>query len=282
MDKYFRICVYCSAKIVYKTRITYSNAKRKNRSCGCLRLKALVNANTYKIQENSYVKGILVKKLFPCEKLGRKALLECPLCKEDWITRLKSITSNKAKTCRKCIYKSPNRTQRINYEGIIKGYLKYVRDAPSVKGARSIVVKCIKEGCTEPERTILANSWSTGNSNSCSCIKDSIGVCKIKEFLQSKDIKYTTEFIFDDCKNKNPLRFDFRINIKSKIYLIEFNGPQHYKAVSFWGGELGLQAIKNSDKIKLKYCKDKGLSLLTILYNQQTQIPQLLTKFLGI
>ena len=101
----------------------------------------------------------------------------------------------------------------------------------------------------------------------CSHINgNSKGEVKIKKFLESKKIEFIQEFYFNDLKDKNFLRFDFYT--PSKKVLIEYQGEQHYKAVSFNGDkESAKQELKiqrHHDWLKRKYAKNNGYKLLTI------------------
>lgn len=68
----------------------------------------------------------------------------------------------------------------------------------------------------------------------CGCSK---GEQKIINYLNSKNIKYEPQYVFDDCKYINKLRFDFGVlNQDGKLlFLIEYQGRQHYKSVNFGG-----------------------------------------------
>lgn len=49
---------------------------------------------------------------------------------------------------------------------------------------------------------------------------------------------------------------------------IEYQGEQHYKAVSIWGGEEGLKENQERDLRKKKLCKENGVQLLEWSYQQ--------------
>lgn len=84
----------------------------------------------------------------------------------------------------------------------------------------------------------------------------------IKSILNKKNIKYIREKTFEGCKNIKKLRFDFflpKLNI-----CIEYNGIQHYEAISRFGGKEGLKYQMNNDKIKYEFCKKNKIKLLII------------------
>lgn len=53
--------------------------------------------------------------------------------------------------------------------------------------------------------------------------------------------------------------------------LIEYNGLQHYKPITFFGGEKGFEYLKQRDKIKEKYCLDNKINLLILSYKDDIE-----------
>lgn len=62
------------------------------------------------------------------------------------------------------------------------------------------------------------------------------------------DISYKEQYSFDDCVDKFKLRFDFAVFKNSKIYLIEFDGVQHFQPFDYYGG-----INKFKDVLKKRY-----------------------------
>jgi len=90
----------------------------------------------------------------------------------------------------------------------------------------------------------------------------------IQEFLKNNNIKFEQQYKFKDCKNKKSLPFDFYL-IEHNI-LIEIDGIQHFKPISFGSKkiskELLFQKIKINDNIKNEYCKLNNIILIRIPY----------------
>ena len=101
----------------------------------------------------------------------------------------------------------------------------------------------------------------------CPVCSISKGELMIKNYLDSKNIKYLQQHTFDDCKNKNKLIFDFFI--PSENICIEYDGIQHYEPVKFFGGIENLRYIQKNDRIKNKYCEVNGIILIRVKYNQK-------------
>lgn len=96
--------------------------------------------------------------------------------------------------------------------------------------------------------------------------KSSTGELIIENLLKSKGIKYIKEKKFEKCINIRQLRFDFYL--PDKNICIEFNGIQHYKPISLFGGEKTYLYQMKNDNIKKEFCEKNGIQLLVIPYNE--------------
>ena len=91
----------------------------------------------------------------------------------------------------------------------------------------------------------------------------SLGELRIDEYLQRKNIEYHWQKRFADCRDKNMLPFDFYLPAYNTI--IEFDGEQHYRETKKFGKQ-SFEITKKHDEIKNKYCKEKGITLIRIDY----------------
>jgi hypothetical protein len=106
------------------------------------------------------------------------------------------------------------------------------------------------------------------------------GEALIEAFLESKGLAYKNEFSFPDCVHKKPLVFDFKIELSGEIYLIEFQGKQHFEHC--WNDKERCDLKQKRDQIKLDYCQANRIPLLCIPYTKIKQIEKLITEFLKI
>lgn len=113
----------------------------------------------------------------------------------------------------------------------------------------------------------------------CKVCIESQGERKITNFLDNNNnVKYyDTEYKFNNCSNFKPLPFDFYVN---DLFLIEYDGEQHFREVEFFGGKEGLILRQKNDKIKTDYCKKNQIPLLRISYNHINNIPEIINKFM--
>jgi hypothetical protein len=110
------------------------------------------------------------------------------------------------------------------------------------------------------------------------------GELKIKEYLDKNKFYYEQQFKFDSCANKRKLPFDFLVRVNSSIYLIEYNGQQHYELVNFTKNLLRAKAkfekTKHHDAVKRKWCEVNSIPLLVIPYFNEAKIEKILASFL--
>lgn len=112
----------------------------------------------------------------------------------------------------------------------------------------------------------------------CPICQESKGEKQIRCWLKEKGLKFIPQYRFLSCKNVNTLPFDFylpEINI-----CIEYDGVQHFKPITYFGGKNGLLKIKHNDSIKTKFCLNNNIKLIRIQYNKN--IYDLLNKSLII
>lgn len=113
--------------------------------------------------------------------------------------------------------------------------------------------------------TVSGRSLRAGNTQSCGCLGKSRGEYYINNLLSQNVVSYSKEYQIKI--NNHNFRFDFAITDGLKLlYLIEFDGKQHYKPVPYFGGEEYYQYICNNDMIKNQWCKDNNIPLIRIPY----------------
>lgn len=137
------------------------------------------------------------------------------------------------------------------------------------------------------EGILNLGQFLTKSSQPCpNCQKKSNGEAKIEEILKSNKIEYIREFWFDDCRNILPLPFDFYLPTFNCV--IEFQGEHHYRPVIFHQKRTEQHKIEaeyrfieqqKRDKIKKDYCKEKGIYLLEISYEEKNNIGKKLEEF---
>ena len=112
--------------------------------------------------------------------------------------------------------------------------------------------------------------------NGCpKCKNNYKGEIAIRNFLTEYKIEFKEQKRFDDCKDSNTLPFDFYL--PQHNLCIEFDGIQHFKPIkrsktmTDEQAEKNLKYTQNHDNIKTKYCKNNGIDLLRIRYDENVE-----------
>ncbi len=113
----------------------------------------------------------------------------------------------------------------------------------------------------------LQNPNNHLNNNGCPICKESKGEKIIRNYLIDNNIKYYPQYRFLNCRNILPLPFDFYL--PDYNICIEFNGRQHYVPIKMWGGDKELIEIQKRDKIKMEYCQNNNIPLISVKYNEK-------------
>lgn len=134
------------------------------------------------------------------------------------------------------------------------------------------------------EFTTSFNCFKDMYQRQCSHCSGSIshGEFKIERYLQYHDIEFISQYRFNDCRNKNPLPFDFYLPTLNT--LIEYDGEHHYKVSRYSKNKeemkQKLQKVQYNDDIKTNYCKQHNIKLLRIPYTKFNNIEKILESTL--
>lgn len=110
-----------------------------------------------------------------------------------------------------------------------------------------------------------------GTTSSCGCLGKSKGEVKIEYLLKENNIEFAKEYTV--IINNKKLRFDFAIFSNSQlIYLIEYDGQQHFMPSDLFGGENYLEYIQNNDLLKNNWCEKNNILLIRIPYTHYTKL----------
>ena len=188
-------------------------------------------------------------------------------------------------------YQSPNSHLRgsgcpeCKTEKLTKTLDEFIKDSKEVhgelynyskvdyeKGDKKVIIICKKHG--EFKQTPRVHLGG-GGCQRCSYSK---GELEVSNYLKKRKIEYIPQFIFDDLSFERKLRCDFYLNVRNIV--IEFNGEQHYKSNSFFGGEEGLKKVQESDKLKEDYCKKNNIGFEVIRFDED--VTERLNKILGL
>ena len=112
----------------------------------------------------------------------------------------------------------------------------------------------------------------------CPKCNESKGEKMINKILDDKYIKYIKQKKFDKCENIKKLSFDFYL--PDYNVCIEYDGEQHYKPITYFGGIKRYEIQKKRDEIKNIYCIENNIKLLRISYKEN--IKEKIEKYINI
>jgi hypothetical protein len=189
------------------------------------------------------------------------------ICKIHGIFHSTPASHMNSKTgCTKCSIHKTSESQKLKLNDLITRsniLHKYKYDYSKVKYVNistKIEILCPEHGTffQSPKRHL------TGSG--CSKCVSSKGETKISSILDKNNVQYITQHTFKECKLKRPLKFDFFL-INNNI-AIEYDGEQHFKPLSIFGGEKVFNLQKIKDQIKNDYCKKNNIILIRIKYDE--------------
>jgi len=125
-------------------------------------------------------------------------------------------------------------------------------------------LKCGKTFFTKPNDFL--------NGHGCPYCNEPRNEKRIEKVLNDNQIIYEKQKIFNDCRDKLPLRFDFYI--PSKNTCIEYDGEFHF--INCIEGVDTLTAQQRRDQIKTKYCEEHNIKLIRISYKEKDKIDKLI------
>jgi len=266
-----RGCYKCNA--IDKTRLKYEYFLEKSKE---------IHGSTFNldlITENWWIKNY------------QNASTKIPVvCQEHgpFKIRVKDFLNAK-QGCGKCGIKKTTLKNRYTFEEIrlklndcelINIDIKYYTEEYHAKNYRKlddfrIPLNCPIHGVVESG---ILSGLFTRKAIYCPLCTSSIGESKIASWLDINDIHYVRQYRFENT------RFFFDFFIPSENLVIEFDGEQHFRPIDFFGGKKEYIKTRLRDMKKNRLCRELGIKLLRISYEELTQISKILEyrKYNGI
>ena len=208
-------------------------------------------------------------------------LVICENGHEWWVAPQK--LANGAK-CSYCLGRHKTREEFIEQSNIENNFRYTYENVVYVNNHTKVSVTCPLHG---DFLVTPMNHMKKGQPRGCPVCSSSRGELAVQKVLQDMNLNFTPQFWFADCRNINPLPFDFAVldDDKTVIFLLEFNGEQHFSEVCFGGisrerAEENLKNVQFRDKIKKDYCQKNGIPLLCIHYSYINNIPAIIKSFI--
>lgn len=184
--------------------------------------------------------------------------------------------------CPKCGFIKNKETIRLTTKKFIKKAEiihnhKYIYDKTIFTNSKSkLIITCPTHG------DFIQNANGHLNGKGCKICRESRGENKIRLFLEKKNILHYYQHHFKNCignsKRKTPLFFDFYL--PDQNLCIEYDGIHHFKPIMNFGYIDGFKKCIENDNIKNEYCKQEGIKLIRIKYDQYDEIEKILIGLL--
>ena len=279
------ICDYCGKKynIAWYHYVEVYNKKQKNACTQCRHAKRY-EGDLMKRQADLYAKALKVCQskgyilITPKEEIENNTSYVayfCPIHGEQKM-RINNLISGKG--CPECaidyrrgLYQlSPDEVEeRIrDCGGILLNKNDYIN-----RHMRNLLIQCPE--CGAPFLTSLVLFTQHGGQVCESCFNtESIGEKRIRHYLENHDIVFNQEKWFPDCRDINPLPFDFYLPELNTI--CEFDGRQHYGETGYF--TYSFEETQRHDRLKEQYCIDNNIKLIRIPYWHINNIEKILDK----
>lgn len=247
--------------------INTQNIKRKN-NCGCRnkRVKDLTKQRFGRlvVQEQDFQEQ---------EKHSIGTYWKCLCDCGNYTTVYQgNLTSGKVLSCG-CLQEENRHKKKIDMIGKTFNYLTVLYEQEE-RINNKIYYHCLCR-CGN-ECNVDGTLLRTGAVASCGCLHQSLGEEQIKNILTQNNFNfiYNKSFFKELVSNNGtPLRYDFIILENQKpIRIIEYDGEQHYREVSSWGGQDALNIRKQNDNIKNNFAISHNIPLIRIPYWERDNI----------
>ena len=248
-------------------------------SCGCLRKEKISQLRTDDLTGKTFGRLTVLKRDY--EKVGANAYWICQCeCGKTTTVRGTDLKQGHTQSCG-CLQDEARHNKLQDLTGQVFGYLKVISlDEEKTQKYKQGYFYCQCLNCNSNQlKSIKGSSLKRGEVLSCGCLKSKYEK-QIESILIDNNIQYKKEYTFEDLKGKKRnLRFDFAIfNNNKLVYLIEYQGKQHFSSIDFWGGEEKFLERKNYDKIKEEYCNNNNIPLIILTKPEEINKTNLILK----
>lgn len=263
------LCPICNK--TFKSDI--ADVKSKNKICPVCATR-IAREKTRKYYDGQVLNeeiGTSIIKMLSFEDGARKAKIKCGKCNENFIADPYEVIRNTG-LCNKCATKKAGEEKRIYKEGDIiskngRRFLFVKEELKSNKYRRGIFQEIDKNN------QVIGKQFSAILYNVIAGTATGDNISRGNEILsrifQDNNISYVREKSFPDLTGEHQglLRFDFYL--PDYNCCIEYDGEQHYKPVTYFGGKEEFRIRQEHDALKNEYLKKHSIKLIRFNYTQK-------------
>ena len=275
---------HCTCKIhnidVYKTPEKYLRRKQ-----GCPLCAVERNKCATRYTDESYTEALAfwnpnLTKKSKYNGIKERVDLECKKCGYDWSPIAESTIGEDHVGCPNCAGNAIKTPEQFRKElSISHSYLILLTDYVRA----NIPVKVY---CTRCHRTFEITPNKLQQGQHCICFKESHGEFKIRNFLSNNNIEFEQYKTFNDLHGIGNRELSYDFFIPNLDLLIEYQGEQHERPVSFGSikkttpEEMNERFKKQQehDKRKREYAIVNNYNLLEIWYYNLNKIDKILSQ----
>ena len=205
-------------------------------------------------------------------------LCKCKVCGHEWRSKPLNLLSGYG--CRECGNKRTSERQRKTKEEVsakIHNILPNINIVGEYVSSKT-PIECMCKDCGTIWYPITSNLLKGEGCPHCSC---SHGENTIRNYLDSNSINYKYQKRFDDLVGVGGGKLSYDFYLPDYNLLIEYQGIQHIKPVSKFGGELQFKTQQEHDMRKRNYADNNGYNFLEIWYYEKN-IETILNNSLSI
>lgn len=231
-------------------------------SCGCMRKKIIQDACRKDLTGKRFGRLVVRKMIWDSRPTKCKCVCDCGT---ECTVIATQLTYGKTKSCGCLQRERASQSNTKDYTGVTTDSgVTFLHQHKKVrKGVWEWACQC---PCGNVFYEIPARVLN-GHHTSCGCQLSSSGERIVEGILKDHGIPFSTQYTFNNCKNVFSLRYDFAIIYDDKIlFLIEYDGKQHYEPIDWFGGQESFETTKRRDNIKNEYCKKNKIPLLRLPY----------------
>ena len=279
-------CDYCGCE--YETN--YDSFCRAHKTIAKDACKRCVGHKCAEISYDRRIQKMYARLLETCKSAGYTLLtpmsdLSCNmsrvhyLCPEHGEQEMRAANLLSGKRCPQCHIERSRKLYQCRSTEIVArvrslGGVVYNPHDYVNQTTKNLLIGC--PSCGRVFTTSLRNFTQHGGQACPECSRhgESVGERTIRLWLKQHDIKFEQERWFSDCRDTNPLPFDFYLADRNMI--IEYDGRQHFEESDYFNHDL----TKIHDQIKTAYCNEHGIKLLRIPYWDFKNIDIILSQHL--
>lgn len=260
-------CVCECGNVVIRSTETLMRALKEGResSCGCNRQDIVIKSMGKNIDGQKFGRLTVLETIWKSATYN-KPMVRCLCeCGNEVILAKNDVQSLHSQSCGCLQRERASLSRKRDWTGFISdsGVELLYETSQNQKGQRLWQARCFCGKYFEVLPTHIVNN----HVHSCGCNSGSSGKKMVEDILKAIKVEYKKQYTFDDCVDKQRLKFDFAIFKNNKLSgLIEYDGKQHYEPIEYFGGIDEYQDRVRKDNIKNEYCKNNFIPLYRFTY----------------